>query len=481
MGAEVAMWNPASRLAVAFAVLHLVACDSSPDDSPATCTRSGPRPDGPGDAGNYFPVDPGATWIHETTEAGSGASPVTSRTRLAVTGTALAGGLDATVFTSTPLGPAAAPPSTSALAKGPSGVTLVDDADAGDTLQRQLVPYQLVYFPLVPGESFVQLDCQGLDLGEDLDGDGRNEKLDLRTVVNVVGAEALAARVGQVEAVRVDTRLSMTLHTTRSGSFVSDADRSEWYAAGIGLVRATMRQEVLGETFTEATELLAYSVAGQTFPVPTPLAIGAPVEDELTGDAFHAYSVQGAAGAPYVLAALGLGATPVLEAYGDDPLYAFPACTAADPSASECRSSSTSGLLHLGVRGLDLAPTRYLVLAAPAPGPGPYVGESATVPARTPTTGQVVARGESDYVTTGLTPGAQVTVWLFGLTADADLRVFADETRSLELDCTLGHTDVDARPESCTFAATGDTAYFSVSSGELNWDGAGFLMLVWEE
>lgn len=475
------MRNPgASCLAVAVAALQLVACSSS-DDSRSACTRSALRAGGPGDAANHFPTELGATWIYETTEVDSGASPVASRMRVAVTGTAHGSALDATVFTSTPLGWGAAPPSTSFVAEGSSGVTFVGDEDPDDTLEPQLVPYELMRFPLTPGESFVQLDCRDLDFGEDLDGDGRNERLDLQTVVTVLGAEALTARVGDLEAVRVDTRLSMALHTTRAGSFVSNGERSEWYAPGIGLVRAATRQELLGETFTETTELLAYSVAGARFPVPMQLVVAEPIEDVVAGGALRAYSVSAASGAPHVLAAFGLGSPVTLEAYGDDPLFSSPTCVAAGAtSVSECASSSTSGVLHLGVRAVDPAPTPFVVLAAMAPPEGPHADEVAVVAPRAPALGQVGPRGRSHYVAAGLTPGAQVTVWMFGLTEDADLHVYGDETRSFELGCTLGHYDADRRAESCTFVSLAENAYLSVSSGELNRDGAGFLLLVWD-
>ena len=57
--------------------------------------------------------------------------------------------------------------------------------------------------------------------------------------------------------------------------------------------------------------------------------------------------------------------------------------------------------------------------------------------------------------------------------------MFSDETYSIESDCTLRRPgDVTSSPEGCT-VATGAALYFSVSSGELNREGAGYIILVW--
>jgi hypothetical protein len=93
-----------------------------------------------------------------------------------------------------------------------------------------------------------------------------------------------------------------------------------------------------------------------------------------------------------------------------------------------------------------------------------------------PYNGQVETRGTSFYAATGLEPGVY-TVFLSDLTGDTDLHLYSDGTYSMELDCTLSAPgDVLNEPQDCTFNSTGGI-YASVSSGELNRDGAFFVLL----
>jgi hypothetical protein len=79
---------------------------------------------------------------------------------------------------------------------------------------------------------------------------------------------------------------------------------------------------------------------------------------------------------------------------------------------------------------------------------------------------------------TGLSPG-NYTISIAGLSADADLKVYFDGTYSMEQDCTLRAAgDVLPQPEDCTTTSAGGV-YFSVRSGEVNRDGASYLMLVY--
>ena len=108
----------------------------------------------------------------------------------------------------------------------------------------------------------------------------------------------------------------------------------------------------------------------------------------------------------------------------------------------------------------------------------PITGTGGSVPRGIATIGLVETRQTNRYFTTGLTPGTH-TVSITGLTGDADLHVFSDESYSHELDCTLRRPgDVTNGPEDCTLT-TGTALYFSVASGELNRDGAGYLILAW--
>ena len=51
-------------------------------------------------------------------------------------------------------------------------------SEPGTPLEKQLVPYQIVRFPLKASSSFPQFDRKGLDFDTDMDRDGTNEKAD---------------------------------------------------------------------------------------------------------------------------------------------------------------------------------------------------------------------------------------------------------------------------------------------------------------
>jgi hypothetical protein len=412
-----------------------------------------------------------------------------ARARLEVTGTEIVGGAPAWTFTTTQLGSLASPSVSSALAEGPSGVTLVRSGDPSDPLVAELVPYQLFYYPLEAGTSFVQLACRGVDAGEDLDGDARNEGVDVRSVVTVVGTEDVTVPVGAFRATRIDTDLTLAFHLTTGGVVQSVADESEWYAPGVGLVRATSSLSVLGIAITDRTELVAYDVGGVAagFPPVTAIASGQLVVGEVAQGGLEGYAAAVAPGTTHAATLLGASDLVTLSVYGDDATLAAPVCaTGASREARECRLPPTSSPLYLGVDGALVAgpSAGFALLVAPPPAVATPADEVATIPADTVAVGQVGPLGESHYTAIGLAPGVPATVAIAALTADADLRVYVDATRSLQLACTLGHSDVSAEPESCTFVPGTDTAgtdvYFDVWGGELERDGAAYRLVVVE-
>lgn len=151
-------------------------------------------------------------------------------------------------------------------------------------------------------------------------------------------------------------------------------------------------------------------------------------------------------------------------------------------SPESCTVTASTATLEVLVDGIPVNGTAadYIIAVALAPVVTvPVVaGTSGPVTQGVPTAGSVEPRGESRYSASGLAPGSH-TVSITGLTADADLRVFQDATYSFELDCTLLRPgDVTNVPEECTLT-TGADLFFSVRSGELNLDGAGYVILVW--
>lgn len=136
-------------------------------------------------------------------------------------------------------------PSTSYYRRDAAGVVYYG-SEPGTPLEKQLVPYQIVQFPLRPGSSFQQFDRRALDFGSDLDQDGINEQVDVLGTVTVVGQEPVTVPAGAYEnAVRVEAR--MTLRITMSGSrrvAVGTDVMTAWFVKGIGLAKYFERQEL---------------------------------------------------------------------------------------------------------------------------------------------------------------------------------------------------------------------------------------------
>ena len=99
--------------------------------------------------------------------------------------------------------------------------------------------------PVVQNDQYTTFEHHYADVGEDFDGDGTNEALDIAVWVRVVGTETidLPNRRG-VQAIRVDTTLDerMTYSHTGRASDVYEVVRRQWYAQGIGIVKTELEQ-----------------------------------------------------------------------------------------------------------------------------------------------------------------------------------------------------------------------------------------------
>ena len=116
----------------------------------------------------------------------------------------------------------------------------------GTVLEKQLVPYQIVRFPIEVPSSFQQLDRKGLDLGLDLDRDGQTEQVDVDAVVTVVGQESITVPLGTFpKAIRLEARMKMDVHLSKQKETVRGTDTmTAWFGRGIGLLKYVERQTV---------------------------------------------------------------------------------------------------------------------------------------------------------------------------------------------------------------------------------------------
>jgi hypothetical protein len=144
--------------------------------------------------------------------------------------------------------------------------------------------------------------------------------------------------------------------------------------------------------------------------------------------------------------------------------------TPLNASPKDCKVTASGSALNIIVDGQQVigSAADYVIMVVPHRYRSYGTGAACL---RNSTVGLVGTRDASRYVTTGLT---QDSPSASGLTGDADLHVFSDETYSFEFDCTLRAFGA----KECTLT-TGTTLYFSVASGPVNRDGAGYLILVW--
>lgn len=259
------MTEPGRLLLSTAAVLLLAGCNGSGGGGGGgdACRRAVPSASGPGDVSNHFPLSVGARWNYELTET-LGSSPDSaqrSRWSVEVTGTRPSDGTTASVFVAS-RHDGSSPPEEALFAKGPSGVTQLADETLEPPLDR-LFPLQVMAFPFTTGSSFEQLSCSGLDLGEDLDGDGKKERFDIRSTVTVVGEEDVNVPAGGFLAVRIDTHLTMTVRATTGQTATVSGVESIWYAPGVGRVRSSSTVGSGASAESSDQVLLGYDVEGR--------------------------------------------------------------------------------------------------------------------------------------------------------------------------------------------------------------------------
>jgi hypothetical protein len=347
------------RLAfVAAAVLAVARCSSGGQGS-GTCDRATPAANGPGDLANVFPATVGSRWFYDVTQKTGSYGGATTRYRVEVTGTRSAGGSTASVFSAVALDGSST--EEALFAKGPGGVVEVAGADVDPALQP-LYPDLVLRFPLVPGTSFTQLSCAGLEYGEDLDGDGKNERYDVRSDVTVSGPEAVSLPLGDFEALRVDTSTRVTIHASGGQSATADAFESVWYAPNVGRVRS--RSFIgTGGTYTEESEqvLVGYDVEGRRGGLVAVATLAMSVSPAISDTAMPGRTALSFDGAGHLLAfatstAIAGPTTVAAELIAPDGSPSAPLAVVDRPGSASRPAAAFNGTSHLvvvGVCGVD--------------------------------------------------------------------------------------------------------------------------------
>jgi hypothetical protein len=211
----------------------------------------------------YFPDHVGNEWVYQGTMIEGGMVQIgdTRFTNVSkVTGEEILEGVEVTVFHDT--NPGNQGPSDSYYRRDAAGIRYYG-SKPGTTLERQLVPYQIVRFPLEVPSSFEQLNRKGLDLGMDVDQDGEKEKVDIVAVVSVQGQDTVIVPAGIYhEAIRLEAKMIMNVHLSESGESIQGTDTmTAWFARGVGLLKYIERQTIpsvrnQNERMVEVTEEL---------------------------------------------------------------------------------------------------------------------------------------------------------------------------------------------------------------------------------
>ena len=159
-----------------------------------------------------------------------------------VTGTKAIKGMTVTVFHDT--NPGNHGPMDSFYRRDSVGIVYYG-SEPGTPLEKQLVPYQIVRFPMKASSSFPQFNRKGLDFGTDMDRDGSNEKADAQGDATVVGQESVTVPAGTFkDAVKVEARMNMQIHLSGAKRTVQGTDvMTAWFVKGVGLVKYVERQE----------------------------------------------------------------------------------------------------------------------------------------------------------------------------------------------------------------------------------------------
>ena len=222
---------------------------------------------GIGQSSDYFPDTVGSHWEYrgEITEGPVQTIAHKYFTNVStVTSPKTIGGMMVTVFHDT--NPGNHGPSDSFYRRDVVGI-VYHGSDPGTPLEKQLVPYQIVRFPLKISTTIQQFDKKDLDFGADMDRDGVNERADARGMSTVVGLETVTVPAGTFkDAIKVEARMQLKIHlsgvqTTATGTDVMTA----WFGKGVGLLKYVERQELTpledqGITTEITEELESYEV-----------------------------------------------------------------------------------------------------------------------------------------------------------------------------------------------------------------------------
>lgn len=187
----------------------------------------------------YFPLETGTRWRYAGEKREGRRDPVAYVNSVLVAGEhVVPGGVVTQAVAQSD--PHDSGPIVDYLQRDERGVLNWGSDDPTDDLTPLVAPFRTLYFPLSANYSVAAVSRHGLRLN-DVDGDGRDERVSLSARIRFLGLEDVDLPVARFERcahVRVRVGFSAVFSRTRArfGSFDS---YDEWFAPGVGLVRET--------------------------------------------------------------------------------------------------------------------------------------------------------------------------------------------------------------------------------------------------
>ena len=208
---------------------------------------------GPTITGNFFPLDSDGRWFYAAAGAGS--------TAVRVVGPATAAGVSGTLVETVDEATGSVIDQ-AVYAVAADGVRQYS-LSVSDPITAALNGLPVLRYPLQSGDSYVLFDGT-IDLGDDLDGDGRNERLALRVETTVVGVETVTTAAGVFTgALHQHQVIRQTVNPTGGSATVSATITLDtWYGRDVGPVQTRVRVVAPGVDETVTDGLTAYGVGG---------------------------------------------------------------------------------------------------------------------------------------------------------------------------------------------------------------------------
>lgn len=206
---------------------------------------------------SYYPVSTGARWVYEVTPSNADAF----LDDMVITGTRLISGLNAWVFNeSNPVGDGVAVESY--FTKNERAYTYLGDSYPSSWLDSLVSSFDLMRFDGTFSASPL-LDIRSVDIGEDLDGDGINERADVQVNGLVEGYETLVTNLGSFSnTARLRYDIIGTVRASTGAAATFSEILHEWRAPSVGSLRQVISMSADGTTQQETLEARGLSVNG---------------------------------------------------------------------------------------------------------------------------------------------------------------------------------------------------------------------------